>query len=382
MERIKSVNPARIEWCCHDRGVTPEALAHETGIAVRTIERALAGEPALTFNQLSALAEFFGRGVLFFLEPGPVDADKVYTPQFRTLANQKPDLTHKVKMLIERAEGQREAYLSMREDLDDPHPTFDPPSVPSDDVGVAARSVRKWLGLNDQRTFEEYRRAVESKGMLVFRTNGYAGSWQIAKQTPVLGFSLYDPVCPLIVVKKQAHEARQTFTLMHELGHLILHKTSWIDDESDLYAHDGGEKAANAFAGLVLVPEAALTAINDDDRPDEPSRYDEWVEPLTKTLGVSTEVVLRRLMDVGRLGRKRYKAYRDYLATLAHDGADSTGSRKYRYREPKHLFGDRFVRTVLDALSSRHITIPRASRYLDGLKLKDIRQLDEHSASV
>ena len=382
MERIDSVNPARIAWCCQDREIAPEMLAQETGIALKTIRRVFAGEPALTFNQLTNIAEFFGRGVLFFLEDGPVDIDKVYTPQFRTLANQKPELSHKVKMLIERAEHQREAYLSMREDLDDPHPSFIPPKLPSHDLPAAARIVREWLDLGQQRTFDEYRAAVEAKGVLVFRTNGYAGRWQITKQMPILGFSLYDPACPLIVVKKQAHEPRQTFTLIHELGHLLLHRTSWIDEESDLYAQRGGERAANAFAGLVLLPNAMLSTIRDDERPTDPGHYRDWVEPLTKRLGVSTELVLRRLLDTGRLGSQQYQAYRDHATTLALVGAESKGTRQYRYREPKYLFGDRFVRTVLDALSSRHITLPKASRYLDGLKLKDIRQLDDHCAGL
>ena len=49
----------------------------------------------------------------------------------------------------------------------------------------------------------------------------------------------------------------------------------------------------------------------------------------------------------------------------------------YRYREPKHVFGDTFVRTVLDALNARHITIAKASSYLDSLKIKDLHQLED-----
>ena len=87
MERIQSINPDRLAWCCADRGVTLEECAAEVGIAAANLEKVMAGEPGLTFNQLRKLAEFFGRGVLFFLEPNPVDEALVHTPQFRTLAN-------------------------------------------------------------------------------------------------------------------------------------------------------------------------------------------------------------------------------------------------------------------------------------------------------
>lgn len=34
--------------------------------------RVMAGESGLTFSQLSKVASYFGRGTLFFLEPGPL----------------------------------------------------------------------------------------------------------------------------------------------------------------------------------------------------------------------------------------------------------------------------------------------------------------------
>jgi hypothetical protein len=40
------------------------------------------------------------------------------------------------------------------------------------------------------------------------------------------------------------------------------------------------------------------------------------------------------------------------------------------------------VRTVLDALSARHITLAKASSYLDNLKIKDLHLLEQHFAGV
>ena len=54
----------------------------------------------------------------------------------------------------------------------------------------------------------------------------------------------------------------------------------------------------------------------------------------------------------------------------------------YRHREPKHIFGDRFVSTVLDALNSRHITLSKASSYLDSLKINDLHELERHYAGL
>jgi Zn-dependent peptidase ImmA (M78 family) len=233
---------------------------------------------------------------------------------------------------------------------------------------------RNWLGLDAGNDFDSYRRALEAKGVLVFRSNGYSGKWQIPKENPILGFTLYDSICPVIVIKKQFSEPRQSFTLMHELGHLILHKTSSIDDEFDLQSHQGREHEANAFAGHLLVPNDFLKTIRDAERPDEVSQFDVWLGRPCKTWGVSCEVILRRLMDAGRLPQSEYNAYRQWRATLIVQQAD-TGSRKYRYREPMHVFGNTYVRTVLDALNARQITLTKASSYLDSIKIKDLHLL-------
>jgi Zn-dependent peptidase ImmA (M78 family)/plasmid maintenance system antidote protein VapI len=381
MERIQSINPNRIAWCCADHGLTPGALAAELGIAATSIERVMAGEDGLTFNQLRKLAEYFGRGVLFFLEADPVDEAQAHTPQFRTLANQKPELSAKLKALIERVEKQRAVYLSLREDLaDTDRAGFSPPDLPQQNPREAAHIARKWLGLGNENSFDDYRAAVEARGVLVFRSNGYNGKWQIAKENPILGFTLYDPACPVIVIKKQAWDTQQSFTLMHELGHLLLHKASSIDDEQDMQSHEGREREANAFAGHLLVPDAFLSSIDDTKRPNEVSQFNAWLAQPRKRWGVSSEVILRRLLDVGRLPKSQYIAYREWCKHLPIQ--QSEGGSRYRYREPKQVFGDTFVRTVLDALNGRHITLAKASGYLDNLKISDLHQLESHYAGL
>lgn len=382
MERIQSINSERIAWCCADHGITPSELASELNISASSIERMMAGEDGLTFNQLRKIAEYFGRGILFFLEQEPVDEAQVHTAQFRTLANQKPELSAKLKALIERVEKQREVYLSLCEDLSDTDRIgIRPLDLHGQNPREAAHIARQWLGLSDQNSFDTYRKAVEARGILVFLSNGYNGKWQIAKENPIIGFSLYYTTCPVIVIKKQDSVARQSFTLMHELGHLLLHKISSIDDEQDLQSHKGRESEANAFAGHLLVPDAFLASIHDAERPDKVSQYDEWLERPRKEWGVSGEVILLRLLNVGRLPQVQYTAYDQWkkqMPILLKDG----GNRMYRNREPKHVFGDRFVRTVLDALDARYITLARASTYLDNLKINELHQLERHIAGL
>lgn len=127
-----------------------EECASTTDIAMVNFERLLAEEPSLTFNQLRKVAEYFGRGVLFFLEQAPVNEAAVHSPQFRTLANQKPELSARIKALIERVEHQRTVYMTLRHEVDDgSYPHFAPPQL--DGLTRSKRQWRRGRGLLSDR---------------------------------------------------------------------------------------------------------------------------------------------------------------------------------------------------------------------------------------
>lgn len=379
MPKIESVNPDRIKWCCVDRGITIAELARAVGLAPAKLEAVVNREGSLSLGNLEHIAEFFGRGVLFFLDPDPVESRLVHTPQFRTLANQKATLTPKVLAIIERVERQREVFIGLREELGYAVDDF---VAPETEEGKSyAQAVRAWLNVGDHNNFSSFREAIEARGILVFRTNGYAGEWQIDKGSPICGFSIRRTKLPVIVVRKEAFEPRQTFTLLHELGHLLLHKRSVVDDSSDLESETGVEREANAFAGAVLVPPRLLKQIDDKARPAEPREYRKWLGWYSRQWGASVEVILRRLLDADRLPESAYKGYRQW-AEEQEPLEEKGGTRQYRHREPTHLFGQGYVRTVLDAMNARQITLAKATTYLDNIKLKDVHRLESFVANV
>lgn len=341
----------------------------------------MTGEGGLTYKQLRDVAAYFGRGVLFFLEPTPVLVEKVQTPQFRSIANQKPELSPKLKALIQRVEHQRDIFLSLKEDLEaGVEISFDPPQLPRGNLRMAARIVRQWLDIGEENSFNTYRLAVEAKGILVFRSNGYNGKWQIPKNEPICGFTIYNPDCPVIVVKKEISEGRQAFTLFHELAHVLLHKASYIDELEDLYSYRGKEREANEFAGLVLVPDQFLSEIG-EDQPQYVAQFEGWLHEYKNRWGVSVEVILRRMLDNQRIEQATYEEYRSWKKQQS--APESTrGNRKNRYQEPKQIFGESFVRTVFDALRAQHITLARASTYLDNLKIADVHRLEDSFAGL
>lgn len=363
------INTNRFNWCLDTFEIHIDDLAPKIGVK-KSIFKQTKNGIELTVKQIQKLASFFNKDVLFFLENKPISKNSILSPQFRTMNSQKPETSMKLKQLVERFESQREIYLSLLEDLDEkPNPSWKPKSID-------CNFIRNWLNLDHKNSFNEIRQAVEEKGILVFRTNGYKGVWQIDKNDPMRGFSMYFDILPIIVIKKQDALEPQAFTLLHELGHLFLHGHSHIDYDEDFNHSIGKEGEANDFAGKVLVPDEALTQLDDNYSNFQPADFDKEMKPFAKKYCVSVEVIIRRLLDNKRISREQYNDYRKYKST--HNSPQALkGVRMYRHLEPVHIFGESYVKVVLDALHQKHITLFRASTYLDNLKIKNIHKLEK-----
>jgi Zn-dependent peptidase ImmA (M78 family) len=385
-ERIAGVNRSRVEWCCDEHHLSVAELFAHLKISDQTRDDFLHNGPALTFLQLEKIADYFDRGVLFFLEAGAVDPERAHSPQFRTIANQKPLLSSKLKLLIERAEKQREIYLAVQEELGEEAwktwRTRLPANVLTGNTQERALAIRAWLGLDGVNDFDAYRDKVEAQGVLVFLSNGHAGSWQIPKENTIRGFSLVHEIHPLIFVKKQQFPAPQTFTLFHELAHLILHDRSFADEDDDLISYEGKELEANALAGLILVPDNFLVQVDTARlRLNEPENLDDDLRRYRNAWGVSSEVILRRLFDEGKITEGYYRGYRKWQSD--HPIAEqSGGGARYRQFEPLRIFGRMFVGKILEALSGERVTLNKASGFLDNIKISDIHKLEERCAHL
>ena len=377
MATINSVNIDRIRWCMSDRNITAEELAAEIGTKEEKLYAILKGETAPSLTQIKNIAKYFNRGLLFFVSEGKVNETKLRTSGFRTLTNEYPQLDSNIKSLMERVERQRQIFLNLREELgEDEMQSFRPPRVDKENPKAAASAVRDWLNPNGDRSFDGYRRLIESKGILVFRSNEYIGPWRVPAESKIEGFTISHDQFPIIFVRKREARQRELFTLAHELGHLILHREGSIDSEANVFAAQGRERVVNAFAGNLLVPDEALDLIDDRNKPSSHQDFEEWLKEPSHALGVSVEVVLRRLLEAGRLSKNEYESYRDWKKEQVYPES-SVGFRFYRYREPVHIFGKSYVATVLEALGSKQITITKASRFLDNINITNVHKLQK-----
>lgn len=382
MERIDSINPERIAWCCEDLGITPEELAAATSVPLSDLSSVLARAPAagLMFDQLRNISAYLCQDVLFFVEPGPVDAAQAHSEAFRSLLRQQPRLVPALKRLIEQAERQRTVFMALQDQFDSGDLAhFQQPALPENGNAHIAHAVRQWLALGAANAFHSYRTAVEQQGILVFVCDENAGAWQYAGDSPILAFALYDEQVPLIAIKRQYPESEQSLVLMHALAHLLAHRHTAIIDASDLHSHYGDQGDANAIARQILIPDTYLAEISDQRQPDDIGEFDDWLQTQRKKWGASADVFLWRLVGPKRLPKGKYAEY----VVWRHELIVVQGSRTIRHphlHDLQQKYGDLFVKTVLDALDRRYITLPKASSYLEGLKLDDLHALERSYA--
>ena len=225
MERLGPINLRRVEWVAADQGIDPADLGAYADVPAKAWQKVLRGEDGLTYAQLQKLGKSVGRQPLFFLDPQPVDTATIRSVQFRSTTEGAGEISGEMKQLIEHSEKQRDVYVALREESDDPGPAkFDPPARAGDTPETAAGKVRAWLGLPTDPistvTFDDYRTALEEHDVLVLLATGYAGDWKFPKDSSAIGFSIYFGAAPLIMVRNCEWKAREAVHARARVGAL------------------------------------------------------------------------------------------------------------------------------------------------------------------
>lgn len=371
-EIISKINTERIQWCCNEFSIDIKKLSVEKKIPVKKL---ISGE--LTYRQLERISNFFGYTPPFYLESELPTDEEVHTAEFRSIANQSVKLDLKTARIIKQTEWHRYLYLGLMEDLTEEQ-FFESPILDGS-ILKKATDTREWLGIDDSKKYhyKDYRELIEAKGILVFQSMFYAGAWEM-KESDAIGFSIFYPKVPVIFIKETSPQ-RQTFTLFHELGHILLHHTSSIDGkiQFDENNPDINEQQANEFATHCLLPDSLLDNIT---IPIDVKNYHSAFSMLAEHCGISVEVIVVACMKKYKINRDKYLDYKKYKELNSMEVINRENlniPRKNRHKEPLHIFGNNYVGTVLTACNSGIITLSKTSNYLDNLKVRDIKMLQE-----
>ncbi len=173
--------------------------------------------------------------------------------------------------------------------------------------------------------------------------------------------------------------AGRTFSLLHELCHLLLRG----DGLCDLGVSQGSdpelETFCNKFAAEILVPQSSLLEEYLVTKNKESTWDDTTISSLARKYSVSREVILRRLLTLGRTSKSFYELKRaDYQRELQDlKIAEKKRGRKVIILPPVNVIsyaGKPFARLVLGAFQEKRIGLSDVSGYLD-IKVKHVGDL-------
>jgi Zn-dependent peptidase ImmA (M78 family) len=384
------VEPAILAWARASAGFSVEEAARSLQTKPEKVVAWEGGEESPSMSQLRRMAAAYKRLLSDFYLPKPPQDDPI-PHDFRRLPGEIAfRYSRALRYQLRLARQRRELALELASELETELPVISAHlnhnAAPDPDSEETGARVRNLLGvtLGEQRTWRDprisynaWRAHIERAGVLVFQATGIAPA-------ETLGFSIPDRPLPVIVVNRRLRPNGRTFTLLHELVHILLEESSICDiEEGVLRPPEEQRKEAfcNAIAAAVLVPRDALLAEQLVAR--HPARPRDWsddeLRSLGRVYGVSDEVILRRLLTFGRTNSAFYGARRAFWGSLLDPPELAGPEAEFRRNMPQEVVSDLgrpFTGLVVDSYLNSYTSLSDVSRYL-GLRAEQVPKVRE-----
>jgi Zn-dependent peptidase ImmA (M78 family) len=380
------VKPELLKWGRTSAGFTFAEAAAKAAVLPEQVAAWEAGKNRPTMNQLHKLAKAYKRPIsVFYLSNVPRDFEPMH--DFRRLPGEVALVySSALRMEIRAAYQRRQLALSLLEEIEQESPAFAWQASIEDDPEIVAARVREILHLTygdqvqwrEERTaYNAWRRRIEAAGALVFQALGIATG-------EMRGFSIAERILPVIAVNAKDQPNGRTFTLLHEFAHLMLHESGLCDLDETGPPSDQEQRFeayCNHVAGAALVPRDLL--LREKIVTSKKQHHSEWSDDallaLSRQYGVSREVVLRRLLILGRTTAEFYAAKRrEFLAHYRRsERARAPGEfRRNLPREAVSNYGRTFTQIVLATYQQDRIALSDAAQYL-GVRARQLPAIEE-----
>ena len=390
---MPKVNPAIMVWARETAGLTQEEAARKLGFrdssqssAVEKLARIESGQKEPSRPQLIKMAGQYRRPLLtFYLSKPPQKSNRGV--DFRTLpqSDHTPEEA-RLDALIREIRARQSMVHVIMEDEDEVEML---PYVGShrieDGRAAVLKSLQALLNVNtaDYRAqrnasaaFNLLRRSAEEAGIFVL-LKGDLGNYATALKTSVFrGFSIADEVAPFIVINDQDAKSAWSFTLMHEMVHLLLGHTGVSGDS----AENEVEQFCNDVAGEVLLPAREMDRLALDDS-DEISAIAERISAWANEFNVSRAMVAYKAYRSDLIPQETYNRLRDIFLQAWQEERKRRReqARKQKggpnfYTVHRHRLGSRIIGLVEHMMAADALSTSKAAQIL-GVKPRQVHPL-------
>lgn len=359
------IDPTALTWAREVGHLEVSELARALNVKPSRVVEFEAGSARPTFRQLTLMAGKLDRPLGFFFAPPPAVPDVPETADFRGRTDD--ELPADLAKEMRRAEQHRDAMLDLG---GRPERRIEVGPITWDTVAARAAELRAHFGLTDafvppessnNQVFNFWRGLLEDNGVLILQTT------KISLQT-FRGVSIHHDELPVVIVNGADSPAGRTFTLFHEVGHLI-NRTSGL---CVLRQSVNEEVLANNFAAEFLMPEAAVR--RNLVRAGAPGVMADYLARHFKVSTLAAAVRLRRLDVISNVDLDAIRTASDEQWEQARraqrEKAGFVPPWQLRYRD----LGPTYIGTVARALEDHRVDLVDAT-YLLNARLPMIQDM-------
>lgn len=253
------VNHKLLVWARESIALSKNQASERTGISSYRLTQLEDGEKKPTLDELKELAKAYKRTIATLLLSEP-PKEKPLPKDRRTVnSNQIGKFHEKTIVAVRKARALAQSYIELRQELGIQIPKFSISASLKNNPKEVAKKVSEILQISEVReissiniALEAYIEKVESLGIAVFQLS--------LTQDNLRGLSIVDDVIPIIGIKRGQEPAHsKTFTLFHELGHIILNQGGLCDLSFNTEVEI--EKWCNSFSAGILIPNEELLQV-------------------------------------------------------------------------------------------------------------------------
>jgi Zn-dependent peptidase ImmA (M78 family)/DNA-binding XRE family transcriptional regulator len=366
-------------WARRSLRMGLEEAAERLGVPPDRLAAWESGEQKPTINQLRNVARVYRRPLAAFFLPRP-PRDLHIPHDFRTVpGHPEPELSPELLTAIRLAQYHRQLAVELAEEETKAAEDLIGSSRLAMSADIVAARARETLGIGvaEQKAWRtrydalnQWKDAAERLGILVFHFDS-------VEVQEARGFSLAEVPFPVIALNGRDSPNGRIFSLLHELTHLLLNQPG-ISDQREYRGVDSPNQRTEVFcnhvAGSILVPRDDLEQIRIVRLAGPDTRWDDDVlGRLAQEYSVSREVVLRRLLIIGKTNERFYEAKRAEYARFKDQG-QTAGFLTIPMRVIRNV-GQPFLRIVLNAYYRQVITSSDVSEYV-GARLKHLPAIE------
>lgn len=366
MDTELKINPKLLQWAREESGYSPSEIASRIHVDQ---ERYLAWENAgtgLNLDDLIALSKALRRQIAFFFLPSIPPKTRKPT-DFRNLEPAMAKLSEKTLLAIRHTARFRDFLLQLH-GAEYYHNKYSwltryresfARHLDSEESVAWIRNLLNYpieeqtaSDVNSETSYKRWRNSVEHNlGIHVF---------QFAMPTnEAQGFSYSDSFPYCITINNAYPATSRTFTLFHELGHILQSQSGLCKPDDAILRKEGTtiiEYDCNSFAGSLLVPAKEVVPAKDKDT----------IYKYACRFKISSEVYLRRLFALGFVSESEFFPLLDEIRKSV------LPSKPHYPKSPVtksiNSRGEVLFNSTLDAMNQRKVPYSLASDIL-GLKI-------------